>query len=767
MSTLDELSAGYQEWKRFSGATNERIETLAWAKFVAGETIDPSRSAQSWDNEAAPWPGSDGEAEAAGTAVKIKGLAIIQRSANKATVPTVAALRALTAADLVPINSIDLLGYYVAGDGGGGELVVDRSDLTSPDNAGSVFVVNGVRLKAVFGGVVNVRRFGARGDGVTDDVAALTAAAAYAGASSADSTVYLPTGDFVVRSSWRLPSNVTIQGSVNAWVVRGFNNLYQPFATIRNTNFFFTPPPGTPVTSVPANNSNITIRDLKIRSENSTRTGQHLALYGVHDVLVDGLVIKRSFGDWATAFFCRNCRINNVLVMENAALYEDGIHVNGEYIAVTNCTIHSGDDMTAVGYDGGDVFSRYITFSNITGSSEKGYLIKIFAPPEQTAGTTFIEDITYHGMTGTPGRSRNGGFYIGEFGTPRGAIRRVSINGVKALVNTAGAGHDGVQAFGIAIVGCADLDITDTTVRGARQWPLYVSSPKGRMMFANVVVDAPAATADDSVQILGAAGADVVFRNCRITGNVTNAILCQEANLTLDSCEVSCNGTRHIEFKQSVTETRRFRATHTRFLGTCTTPYGSTGTANVLARFDFLWCTTPAGAVFAGGSEFGTEVYIFGNTGLGEQARVINKAGSRITILGDSTNTASRVEIQSGLAEDSVLSLFGANLSVLTNSTRAAKRLVINQDGGDVAFGSGSPAAYIFGGATPAGSERLRVTGGTPSIRIDPITKTQRNALASPQNGQMVYQSDSGNYGPRWYSSTLGGWMRADGTADP
>lgn len=69
------------------------------------------------------------------------------------------------------------LGYYTPGDGGSGDYWFDPSDTTSADNGGTVFVdtVNG-RWKLSNPLSVSVKQFGAKGDGVTDDTAAINAA---------------------------------------------------------------------------------------------------------------------------------------------------------------------------------------------------------------------------------------------------------------------------------------------------------------------------------------------------------------------------------------------------------------------------------------------------------------------------------------------------------------------------------------------------------------------------------------------------------------
>lgn len=87
------------------------------------------------------------------------------------------AINAITFNDIatLKLNSnmgrVDVLGYYTKGDGGGGTFYWDSTS-TEADNGGTIIQATGVttgRWKRVFSGNVNVKWFGAKGDGITDD----------------------------------------------------------------------------------------------------------------------------------------------------------------------------------------------------------------------------------------------------------------------------------------------------------------------------------------------------------------------------------------------------------------------------------------------------------------------------------------------------------------------------------------------------------------------------------------------------------------------
>lgn len=117
-------------------------------------------------------------------------------------------------------NTIDVLGYYSKGDGGGGTFYWDSTSIET-DNGGTIIQATGIttgRWKRVYSGVVNVKWFGAKGDGVTDDTIAIQ------NAINMSKEVFLATGTYAV-TTLSLTIGVNISGSaVNVCSLKGIDS---------------------------------------------------------------------------------------------------------------------------------------------------------------------------------------------------------------------------------------------------------------------------------------------------------------------------------------------------------------------------------------------------------------------------------------------------------------------------------------------------------------------------------------------------------------
>lgn len=125
-----------------------------------------------------------------------KGAALVARGAQ--FVGSVSDLRALS--KLAASNHAFVAGYYTPGDGGGGAYYLDEADTTSADNGGTVIVAaDGARWKLAQTARISVKQFGAKGDGVTIDDAAINAALAHA-ESVTGGAIHFPAGIYQVTN---------------------------------------------------------------------------------------------------------------------------------------------------------------------------------------------------------------------------------------------------------------------------------------------------------------------------------------------------------------------------------------------------------------------------------------------------------------------------------------------------------------------------------------------------------------------------------------
>lgn len=137
-------------------------------------------------------------------------------------VDTIAALKALT----VTYNSVLVLGYYAAGDGGGGVFRWNSGD-ASADNLGTIIIPNSApgtgRWNRLSDGNVSVKWFGAKGDGVADDTTSVQAA--ITSLSTLGGTVIFPTGTYLTDRLVVKYSSIVLMGNGRSSVIKSKTTL--------------------------------------------------------------------------------------------------------------------------------------------------------------------------------------------------------------------------------------------------------------------------------------------------------------------------------------------------------------------------------------------------------------------------------------------------------------------------------------------------------------------------------------------------------------
>lgn len=115
-------------------------------------------------------------------------------------------------------------------------------------------------------GIYNVRDFGAKGDGVTDDTVAIRSALAFI-ATRNGGTLQFPEGDYIVTSPLVLPSGVTIQGVGSLGTGAPTNNTNQ-----RAVSRIYLKGSNRSIFRIGECTERVTIRDIELYAETSDKT---------------------------------------------------------------------------------------------------------------------------------------------------------------------------------------------------------------------------------------------------------------------------------------------------------------------------------------------------------------------------------------------------------------------------------------------------------------------------------------------------------------
>lgn len=178
-------------------------------------------------------------------------------------VETVAALRALTASTLGDRLPLELLGYYAAGDGGGGLFVYSSSSVETEDGGMIIAPTTGSGrfLRVTSGSKISVKWFGAKGDGSTDDTTALQAAFTYFRAQAPGAVL-----EFDATGTYLTTQTLLVEG--NRLTVEGNQSTIKTTATLASNGVINVGNAG------PASASEqVTIQNLRIEADNKAAYG--------------------------------------------------------------------------------------------------------------------------------------------------------------------------------------------------------------------------------------------------------------------------------------------------------------------------------------------------------------------------------------------------------------------------------------------------------------------------------------------------------------
>lgn len=128
-------------------------------------------------------------------------------------------------------SNISLLGYYSAGDNGGGEFYWDSTS-TETDNGGTIIQVTGVatgRWKRLYQGGINVKYFGAKGDDINDDTIPIQNCINFA-ISINHKQVYIPIGIYKITSTLLISEGLMIKGDGSQGSTIGLSATFKHYS---------------------------------------------------------------------------------------------------------------------------------------------------------------------------------------------------------------------------------------------------------------------------------------------------------------------------------------------------------------------------------------------------------------------------------------------------------------------------------------------------------------------------------------------------------
>lgn len=287
-----------------------------------------------------------------------------------------------------------------------------------------------IAVRHALGLPASVKLYGAVGNGVTDDTAAIQAALD----ANVGGIVLLNQDTTYAVQNLEVPSGTSLTG-YGATLHRITNGSHaMDAATIHNAT---------------TGDADITVEGVRFTT---AVEGRHLGFDSVDGLVVRDCIVDGVSGVWATWF--RDC--TDVVVdgyRQNAGddLGEDGLHfTGGSGITVTGCVIHSGDDCISLTSDTSDLAGNLsdVAISNCVLYSSDGRPICIDVSPTADDGST-IERVNISNCVGYANGTLVPGVSVVNQKPSTCFVRDVTITGCWfAQPNTSGT-LDGLEVFDI------------------------------------------------------------------------------------------------------------------------------------------------------------------------------------------------------------------------------------------------------------------------------------------------------------------------------
>jgi len=285
-------------------------------------------------------------------------------------VDNVAALKALTVASVDDGQVFLTRGYYTDNDGGQGAYIYDSASSTS-DNGGTVIAPTSGsgRFLLQTASILNVKQFGAKGDGSTNDLSFIQNAAAQIKTNSGGALLFpsgtyrvvFPSGMSAYDSLVKMVSKSTVRfdgGALMSCSAVTGSNLYASVFGIDQTAL--------PVSNVNFENLNM-IQDIPSGGQESTAavmltTAQNGAANSITDVEISGCrfvsfscpiyILQRTSAGTTTR------QVNGVKIVNNFGnLNPSFITADGKNITIANSTATGDQSLALTTYDGVSIHS--------------------------------------------------------------------------------------------------------------------------------------------------------------------------------------------------------------------------------------------------------------------------------------------------------------------------------------------------------------------------------------------------------------------------
>ena len=318
---------------------------------------------------------------------------------------------------------------------------------------------------------MNVKWFGAVGDGATDDTTAInntiTAANTIASVIAKQIRVIFPNGTYLtdgilIKSNvWLDMGGAQIKKRSDG-VSAATNSLIRAIETLSGGTYYGT-------------YENIKITGGFLYGNGKTASANMIRLLFIEGLVVDGVTVSEyTAGQWAFALGGNDIQVRSCRTIGGDALTEDGIHVMfGERISIADCDIESGDDAIALGGETSDAFQaadpfplRGVSVANCTVKSQLATAVKIYVPSTGTGVDWEVSDINIVNISGRAGITRNGGIAVydlnaGALGASQ--ISRVNISNVSLDVGS--TTHNETNPYGIWLSSVDDVTLANIIMK--------------------------------------------------------------------------------------------------------------------------------------------------------------------------------------------------------------------------------------------------------------------------------------------------------------